>query len=451
MIIDLPIWLGIALIILTCCLGCLLLWHFPRKLRYWRAEYTTVREQAVLASRELAISQDHERELIQERDDLLAHNIKLQRDLAVLSSEKSSIERLYKNYHTKLKETKDEMTLHFENLANKIFEHNSGTFSDHYEKKLSLLLNPLQERLSLFQRKVEDVFGQESRERFALQKEIDRIVQVHQEMVIKADSLAKALRGDNKKLGNWGEFILEKILEDSGLRPEKDYVVQSKHLDSADGRNLYPDVVINLPDNKHIVVDSKVSLKHYDALINSQDENEKTELVKKFISSVRSHVKDLAGKDYYALANVTSPDFVLMFIPIEASYAFAMQQDQTLHSFAWRERVIIVCPTTLLATLKTVATIWRVDMQNKNAIEIANQAGMLFDKFNGFLKDMNVLRSALVKSQEAFNGALKKLCYGKGNLLSKADNLKKLGARTANSVLEIQEVSSNFIDIKDDV
>ena len=365
-----PIWLGIVLAILALCLGYLLLWHFPRKMHLCRAEYAAAKEQAALASKELEMCRNRKTELSEERNRLQADKEELQQKLAVLDSEKSRIEQLHNDYNKKLENTKEEMKQTFKNLANESLKSNSGEFSG----KMSDLLKPFKEDIKDFRSKVAHVYGQASNERVSLEKQIEMTAKAHQELMSTTDGLSRALRGDNKKLGDWGELVLEKILEASGLDRGIQYDVHPKS-SNADGEgDRYPDVVIKLPDKKHIVVDSKVSLKHYDALINSQDEKEKDNMIKKFIDSVKSQVKDLAKKDYYALKDIDSPDFVLMFMP-EGIYTLAMQHDHGLHSFAWGKRVIIVCPTTLLATLKTVATLWRLDTQNKKATEIAEQAG----------------------------------------------------------------------------
>ncbi|GFZ85033.1 DNA recombination protein RmuC [Rickettsiales bacterium] len=404
-----------------------------------------------MASEKLKMCEDRVNELIEERDGLQKDKEEMQHKLGALENEKSRIEQLHNDYNKKLEDTKEEMQNTFKNLANESLKSNSGEFSG----KMSELLNPFKENIQAFQDQVKGVFGQASEEHVALQNQIAITVHNHKELMSKTDGLSRALRGDNKKLGNWGEFVLEKILEDSGLRPGKEYEVQPSIFDADGERNLRPDVVINLPDNKHIVVDSKVSLKHYDALINSQDEGKKVVMVKEFINSVKNHVKDLAKKDYCALKGLNSIDFVLMFMPIEASYMLAMQQDEELHSSAWGERVIIVCPTTLLATLKTVANIWRVDTQNKKATEIANQAGEIYNKFNGFLENMKKLGGALVRSQDAFNKAANQLYYGKkGTIFSRVEKLKELGAnKIKEDLVEVEEIDSNnsiCSDIKDD-
>jgi DNA recombination protein RmuC len=347
-----------------------------------------------------------------------------------------------------IQEMQETFKSQFENLGNKIFKEHSSTFKHESQTRLDELLKPLKGDIDGFQKKLEDSFGLQSREQHSLKSEIERIVKINEQMTSQTNSLTKALKGDFRVQGNWGEVILERILEDSGLRAGEDYILQGsemgiKHLDS--GQTLKPDVVIKLPEDKHIIVDSKVSLTDYERFCATENEIERAEFLKQFLFSVKKHVHDLEERRYQDADKLKAPDFVLMFMPIEGAFSLAVQQDRELHSYAWGKKVVIVCPSTLFATLRTIASIWRNELQHRNALAIAKEGGLLYDKVFGFIEDMQKLGQQLKSSQDSHAAAMNKLCEGKGNILRKTEQLKILGAKAAkNLVKAVPEAFENL-------
>lgn len=334
---------------------------------------------------------------------------------------------------SEFKEREVQMRAEFENMARKIFDDNSRRFSEQSKEGLSHLINPMKEKFTEFQKLVDDKFGNQAKEQFALKEEIKRIVEVSGAMRIQTESLTKALKGDVKAQGNWGEVILERILEESGLREGTDYILQGSGLGLKDleGRSQKPDVLIKLPEGKHIVLDAKVSLTHYERFCAEGDDAAKAIALRQFLESTRAHVQGLSSKRYEQQEALATPDFVLMFMPIEGAYSLAMQQDQGLHQFAWEKKIVIVCPTTLFATLRTIASLWKIELQNRNVQEIARQGGNLYDKFVLFVEEMKNIGDQLERTGKAYKGAMNKLVEGTGNLIARAESLRKLGAKTS--------------------
>jgi DNA recombination protein RmuC len=326
-----------------------------------------------------------------------------------------------------------QMTQEFENIANKIFNQSTLNFRESNERNMNVLLNPLKDKILEFQKRVEETYAQESREMFSLKNEIRNIVEANQRITVEASRLTTALRGDVKAQGNWGELVLERILEASGLREGHEYQLQGSamSLKSDDGRVQRPDVIINLPEGKHLIIDSKVSLIHYERAINETEEQPKVTAVKAFLQSMYAHIDGLAAKSYQNLNGIVSPDFVMMFLPMEGAFALAMQADAELFLYAWDKRIVLVSPTTLLATLRTVSSIWNQERQNKNAIEIARQGGQLYDKFTSFVEDLQGLGAGLERSNDQYSKLMTKLSEGRGNLVSRVQRLKELGAKTS--------------------
>lgn len=329
----------------------------------------------------------------------------------------------------RLKDREEQLKLEFEKTATGIFDQISKKFTTQSEKQIGDLLNPFRERLVDFQKLVNDSFTAQGKEQHTLKSEIEKIV-------LQTDSLTKALRGDVKAQGNWGEVILERILEASGLQKDVTYTVQGSGMGLTDGEGArrMPDVIINLPDNKHIIIDAKVTLTHYERYCSETDEAVKDTHLKQFLRSVRTHVGGLEGKRYQDNEKLASPDFVFMFMPVEGAYSLAVQQDPELHAYAWSRRIVIVCPSTLFATLQTIASLWRIEKQNKHADEIAKRGGLLYEKFLGFLDDMKVIGDRLTQVQKSYDNALGKLSDGRGNLISQAEKLKEYGAKTTSSL-----------------
>jgi len=348
----------------------------------------------------------------------------------------------FSNQEQKIKEQKEEienlhkkLTIEFENIANKILDEKSQKFTEQNKSNLDIILNPLKEKIKQFEEKVEKVYNEENKERISLKTEIKHLVELSMQVKSEANNLANALKGDTKKQGDWGEIILEKVLERSGLIKGQEYQTQF-NTKNIDGSRIQPDAVVFLPDNKHIIIDSKVSLVAYNAYVNSEDENEKQKHLKEHINSVRNHVKQLSEKKYQTSSEFNTPDFVLLFMPIESAFSVAIQNDQDLFAYAWDLKIVIVSPTTLLATLRTIASIWKQERQTKNALEIAKQSGALYDKFVGFLEDLDKIGKSIDASKSAYEDALNKLKTGRGNLISRVVNIQKLGAQTQKQIPE---------------
>jgi len=325
-----------------------------------------------------------------------------------------------------------------ENLAHKIVEDRGRALSEANSKTLQHILGPLKERLFDFQKKIEDTYEKESREVFSLKNELQKMLDANRRMETEAHNLTKALKGDVKVQGNWGEVILERILESSGLRAGEEYTTQGEGLGlkSDEGKAQRPDVIVNLPEGKHIIVDSKVSLLSYERWSMGQEEDDILRFAKEFASSVKSHVDGLAGKKYNFQEKLITPDFVLLFMPIEGAFSLVLQKDQQIFNYAWEKGIVIVSPTTLLATLKTIASIWKRERQNKNTQKIALEAGKLYDKFVAFVSDMEKIGEGIKKTEEAWSGALNKLHLGRGNLVGRAESLRLLGAKNQKTMPE---------------
>jgi DNA recombination protein RmuC len=327
-----------------------------------------------------------------------------------------------------IQEIQQKFQLEFQNVANKLLDEKSQKFVETNRANLDILLNPLKENLKAFEEKVDKVYNMEAAERNTLKGVITQLMDLNKLISNEAQNLTKALKGDNKKQGNWGEVILERVLERSGLVKDQEYRVQAS-LQGADGSRLQPDVIIDLPDEKHLIIDSKVSLIAYERLVNCETEDERKLYSKAHVESIRSHVAGLSAKNYHDLYQINSPDFVLLFIPIESSFSFAVQIDAELFSDAWDKRVVIVSPSTLLATLRTIASIWKQERQNRNVLEIARLSGAMYDKFVGFVGDMESIGKNIKQSQSAYDNAINKLTEGNGNLTKTAEKIKSLGAK----------------------
>lgn len=367
--------------------------------------------------------------------------LKAEREKVVqLSAKNSSLEANYKNLQQKLEEHKQEVanlqerfTIEFKHLAQEIFEEKSKKFTDQNKVNLGELLNPLKEKISEFEKKVEDANKESLKWNTTLATQINSLRELNQQITKEAENLTKALKGESKTRGNWGEMILESILEKSGLEKGREYVVQESFTDES-GRRLQPDVVVKLPDNKHIVIDSKVALVDYERYVNCLEENEKASCLKAHIAALRGHVKNLSDKGYQKLYNLQSLDFVLLFVPVEPAFSLAVQHDHAIFMDAYERNIIIVSPSTLFATLRTIANIWKNEYQNRNALEIARQSGDLFDKFVAFSEDLIKVGTSLDSTQKVYKEAMNKLYEGKGNLVSRARKIQELGAKTSKNL-----------------
>ncbi len=336
---------------------------------------------------------------------------------------------------TEYEELQKKLTAEFENIANKVLKVHSQEFTVSNQKNIGDILNPLREKITDFEKKVNDVYDKELRDKISLKEEVKKLYELNHKISEEAHNLTRALKGDSKKQGNWGEVVLERILERSGLAKGQEYKMQVS-ITNEDGKRFQPDAIIYLPDKKHIIIDSKVSLVAYENYVNTIDEEKKTQFIKEHLLSVKTHIKGLSEKNYEKSVSFNTPDFVLLFIPIESSFGVAVQADQELFNFAWDNKIVIVSPSTLLATLRTIASIWKQENQTKNAIEIANQGGALYEKFVGFVKDLEKIGVNLRQTQNTYDDAMNKLQTGKGNLISRAENIRKLGAKTKNLLPE---------------
>lgn len=320
----------------------------------------------------------------------------------------------------------------FENLAQKIFEEKSQKFTEQNHKNISAVLDPIKERLREFQTKIETSHAQEQVERGFLRGEVTKLIELNKTMSVEAHNLTKALKGENKTQGNWGELILENILERSGLRKGEEYNSQGAGLGltNDDGSKIQPDIIVNLPDGKHIIVDSKMTLIAYEQYSSAETPEDEERYAKLHVDSLKRHIDGLSEKKYHTTDKLISPDFVLLFMPLEPAFALAFKNKPEIFQYAWDRNIAVVSPTTLLATLRTVSTLWKQDRRVKNALEIAERGGRLYEKFAGLLKDLQNLGDKLESAQGAHRDTIKKLSEGKGNLIDQVEELKALGAKT---------------------
>ena len=357
-----------------------------------------------------------------------------------LSSSVSRMEETNNNLKEKLAEQKSDIdelqqkfTKEFENLANKIFEEKGNKFSEQNKEKLNEILNPLKDKISEFEKKVDESSKESIKGHASLKEQLSMLKELNQQVTQEAKNLTDALKGQSKTQGNWGEFILESLLEKSGLVKGREYSLQES-ITAESGRRYQPDVIIKLPDNKSLVIDSKVSLVGYEKFISGESDREKQLALRDHINSIRAHLKNLSSKNYQNLYKLESLDFVLMFMPIEPAFALAVQNDASLFSDAFEMNIVIVSPSTLLATLRTIASIWRQESQNRNALEIARQSGALYDKFVGFVEDLVNVGKKIDDSKDCYVDAMKKLTEGSGNLVRRADKIRELGAKTSKNL-----------------
>lgn len=365
--------------------------------------------------------------LIQQLQDALTQ-------IATMKTEKTFLEDKIEKQIQQTEELQKKLTSEFENIANRVMKQRAEEFATNNQKNLGELLNPLKEKITAFEHTVQTTYEKELREKVTLGEELKKLTEMNRQMSQDATNLTNALKGDAKKQGNWGEIILERVLERSGLTLGQEYQ-REKVVEGSNGETIRPDVIIYLPDNKHIIVDSKVSLVAYERYISAEEETIRDKAIKEHILSIRNHVKGLSEKNYQNARNVNTPDFVLLFMPIEAAFAAAVQNDAELFAYAWEKNIVIVSPTTLLATLRTIASIWKQENQTKNAQEIARLSGTLYDKLVGFAEDMEKIKLNIDRADKAYDEALKKLKDGKGNVVRTAEKIKELGAKTNNKSL----------------
>jgi DNA recombination protein RmuC len=353
--------------------------------------------------------------------------------LSAAQADYYNLEKKLQDQRNELEEVQAKFSKEFENLANRILEEKSRKFTEQNKSNLDDILKPLGERIKEFEKRVNDVYINETRERASLAEQIRNLHELNQQMTKEATNLTKALKGDSKTQGNWGEFILESILEKSGLVKDREYTVQES-VKNEDGKLLRPDVIINLPENKSMVIDSKVSLTAYEQYVSCDEDNSRVKLLNEHLTSIRNHIRRLSPKEYQNLYGLQNLDFVLMFIPIEPAFGAAVQSDPGIFYEAFEKNIVIVSPTTLLATLRTIASIWKQEKQNRNAMEIAKQSGELYDKFVGFMEDLVSIGNNLKQTKDNYDKAMNKLTEGRGNLIKRVEYIKELGAKTTKNL-----------------
>lgn len=396
-------------------------------------ENSTLKERIVLLQQSKDIVEnnfiEHQKEfkgLLQEKENLIIKNTNLNSDIINLQ------EKLADN-KTEVNKLQEKFKNDFEVLANKILEDKSNKFTEQNKENLKTILSPLQEKIKTFEDKVEKTHKESIDYHAALRQQILGLKELNQQMSKDTLNLTKALKGDSKLQGNWGELVLERVLEKSGLEKDREYFIQQSFTND-EGKRVLPDVVIHLPDNKKMIVDSKVSLTAYEQYVNEDDESLKEQYLKNHVVSLKRHIEQLSEKKYEDIYKIESPDFVLLFIPIEPAFAIALNADDQLYNKAFEKNIVIVTPTTLLATLRTIDSMWNNEKQQRNALEIARQAGALYDKFQGLLSDLIGIGKRIDDSKKEYSNAMNKLFEGRGNLITSVEKLKKMGAKAKKSL-----------------
>lgn len=344
-----------------------------------------------------------------------------------------------------LEQAENKMTAAFENLSNKILEEKSKKFTDQNKLNISEVLNPLREQLGDFRKKIEDVYDKETKDRLSLYHEITSLKSLNEKMSNDAINLTRALKGESKKRGDWGEVILERVLEDSGLKNGREYEAQGSYRNDA-GKLYYPDVIVHLPNKRDVIIDSKVSLNAYERYYSAADEQDKQLALKEHLASIRKHVNDLQGKSYDELVGINSLDMVLMFVAIEPALMLAFENDEQLFQDAFKSGIFLVSPSTLSMNLQLIQNMWRYEYQNLNAKEIAKKAGDMYEKFSGFVESLEDVGDKLGKAQSAYDTAYKRLVDGRGNLISRAEAIRKLGDLKTNKKLSSELVNKALTD-----
>lgn len=369
---------------------------------------------------------------IDEREAIRKEKDFLNTELVKRNAQNENLERKLIEQKEELEKLQEKFTIEFENLANKILDTKSEKFTKQNKENLDLILKPLQEKISTFEKRVEDTHKESIDRHAMLRQQIIGLKELNEQMSKEATNLTKALKGDSKLQGNWGELVLERVLEKSGLEKDREYFVQASFT-SEDGKRVLPDVVLHLPDNKKMIIDSKVSLVAYERYVNEEDDSAKSQYLKEHINSLKKHIEQLSAKNYQDIYKIESPDFVLLFVPIEPAFAVAVNQDNNLYNWAFEKNIVIVTPTTLLATLRTIDSMWNNEKQQQNALEIATQAGALYDSFTSLTDELIKVGKQIGTVQGTYETAMKKLT-GRGNLINRVEKLKKLGAKASKHI-----------------
>ena len=419
-----------------------LVFHFYTKSRnpYSREEFETLRQEKSALEINLKVAegklegQEEETDIM--RADLNETRERAQKYSNALSAKDEELKNLNEKLNTQKKdieELQEKFQIQFKNLANEILDEKTKKFTDQNKMNLSDILNPFKEKIIEFEKKVEQTNKESIERSSALKEQISGLKELNRQITKEAENLTKALKGEAKSQGNWGEFILESILEKSGLIKGDQYEVQVS-MTNEDGKRLQPDVVIKLPEQKNIIKDSKVSLTAYEKYVSAGNDSEKEREIKNHLLSIRSHIKGLSGKNYQTIYEIGSLDFVLLFMPIEPAFGLAVQNDPDLFNDAYDKNIVIVSPSTLIATLRTIASIWRQENQNRNALEIARQGGQLYDKFKTFTDDLIKVGENLNTTKKNYELAMNKLSEGKDNLIRKTERIRELGAKATKNL-----------------
>ena len=369
-----------------------------------------------------------------EREEIRREKDFLNTELSRRNSEYENLEKANLKRDEELAQQQAQLRKDFELMASKILDEKSEKFTLQNKENIKNILNPLEEKIKTFEKKVEDTQKESISMHSALKEQLLGLKDLNQIMTKEATNLTRALKGDSKTQGNWGELVLERVLEKSGLEKDREYFVQ-QNFQREDGSRVMPDVVLYLPDSKKMIIDSKVSLTAYEQFVNAEDE-QRSIFLKAHVNSIKKHVDQLSAKNYQDLYDIESPDFVLMFIPIEPAFAVAINEDNTLYNKAFEQNIVIVTPSTLLATLRTIDSMWNNEKQQQNALEIAKQAGALYDKFEGLVVDLTGVGKKIDAAKSDYSAAMNKLVDGKGNLISRVERIKKMGAKAKKSLPE---------------
>ncbi len=398
----------------------------------------TKSSQSALVEREQQLRNNHAvlneqlSHLTNEKNELRLQKEQLGNQLTRYEAEMGNLQQKNSEQKEEVEKLQEKFTKEFENLANKILDAKSVKFTEQNQTNIRNILNPLQDKILLFEKKVEESRKENYGIHQALKEQLLNLQNQNLKITKEAENLTKALKGDSKMQGNWGELVLERVLEKSGLEKDREYLVQQSFT-REDGTRVLPDVIINLPDGKKMVVDSKVSLTDYERYINAEEEL-REKFLRDHINSLKKHVDQLSAKKYEDLYEMESPDFVLMFIPIETAFSIAINRENNLYNKAFEKNIVIVTPSTLLATLRTIDSMWNNEKQQRNAIEIARQAGALYDKFEGFIIDLTKVGKKMDEAKYEYRGAMNKLVGGRGNIITSIEKLKKMGAKAKKAI-----------------
>ncbi|MCX6306528.1 MAG: DNA recombination protein RmuC [Bacteroidetes bacterium] len=387
------------------------------------------------------VAMEERASMLQDQNNLLVARITekdasilaLNKDLSTKISEYGNLQKKLGEQQSDLEKLQDKFRLEFKNLANEILEEKTLKFTEQNTIKLDEILKPLGERIREFEKKVEETYDKESKQRFSLEREIKNLTDLNQQISKEANNLTNALKGQSKTRGNWGEIILESILEKSGLTPDREFFIQQSHTNEH-GKRLQPDVIVEYPGDRHVVIDAKVSLLAYERYASAETKEEQELAARDHLLSVKNHIAELSSKNYQDIYSLKSLDFVMLFMPIEPAYMLAMQYDPNLWNWAYDRRILLISPTNLIAALRMISNLWRVEYQNKNAMEIARQSGELYDKFTGFLDDLQEVGTRIEATRRAYDASMNKLSTGKGNLIRRIEHIKTLGAKAGKDI-----------------